>query len=176
MTVLFPSDTPILGNTSVLVVQTMANPSAPDLSSDILAASTVNVSCFIINGGVGTSTTNKGEAPRRLCTKSTLQQFGQTTYEITDLQYVYDPQAAPSDDDNKARAALAEGSEVYLIMRRGLDAQDTAYAVGQRVDVWKVQLGPQNKTQTGDGEFDVYTITQTVVAKAPPVEDVAIVA
>lgn len=176
MTVLFPEATQVYGNTSVLVVQTMANPAVPDLSSDINAVTTVNVSCFLYSGGVGTSTTAKGEAPKRLCTKSVLQQFGSTTYEVTDLQYTYDPQAALSGDGNEAREALVEGTDVYLLIRRGLDAQDTAYAVGQRVDVWHVKLGPQNKTQTGDGDFDEYSITQSVIALSPPVEDVAIVA
>lgn len=176
MSVIFPEATQVLGNTSVAVVQTMANPSAPDLSSDINAASTVQIQCFLYSGGVGTSTTAKGEAPRRLCTKSTLQQFGQTTYEVTDLQYTYDPQAAMSTDDNKARSALTEGSEVFLVIRRGLDGQDTPFAVGQYVDVWKVKLGPQNKTQTGDGDQDEYSITQSVIALSPPVEDVQIVA
>lgn len=176
MTVYYPEATQVYGNTSVTVVQTIANMSAPDLSTEIAAASSVNVSCFLYSGGVGTSTTNKGEAPRRLCTKSVLQQFGQTTYEVTDLQYSYDPQAALSTNDNDARSALVEGTEVYLIIRRGLDAQDSAYAAGQYVDVWKVRLGPQNKTQTGDDEFAEYSITQSVVAVTPPVEDVQIVA
>ncbi len=176
MSIIYPEATQVFGQTSVAVVQTMANPAAPDLSTDLQASSTVNVSCFLYSGGVGTSTTNKGEAPRRVCTKSVLQNFGQTTYEVSDLVYTYDPQAALSTNDNKARQALTEGSEVYLIVRRGLDAQDTPFAVGQYVDVWKVRLGPQNKTQTGDGEFDEFSITQTVVAIAPPVEDVQIVA
>lgn len=176
MTIIFPEATQVYGNTGVSVVQAMAAPGAPDLSTDINAVSTVHIQCFLYNGGQGTSTTNKGEAPRRTCTKSVLQQFGQTTYEVTDLQYTYDPQAALSTDDNKARAALIEGTEVFLVIRRGLDAQDTAYAAGQYVDVWKVRLGPQNKTQTGDGEFDEYSITQSVVALSPPWEDVQIVA
>lgn len=176
MSVIFPEATQVYGNTSVRVVQDMANPAVPDLSTDILGATTVDVSCFLYSGGVGTSTTNKGEAPRRVCTTSVLQNFGTTTYEVTDLSYTYDPQAALSTDDNKARSALTEGSEVYLVIRRGLNAQDTAYAVGQYVDVWHVRLGPQNKTQTGDGEFDEFSITQTVVAIEPPIEDVQIVA
>lgn len=176
MSVLFPEATQVYGNTSVTVVQSIADVAAPKLATEINAASSVNVSCFLYSGGVGTSTTNKGEAPRRLCTKSVLQQFGTTTYEVTDLQYTYDPQEASAHDNNKARVALAEGSEVYLVIRRGLDAQDTAYAAGQKVDVWKVKLGPQNKTQTGDGEFDEYSITQSVVAMTPPSEDVDIAA
>jgi hypothetical protein len=176
MTVIFPEATQVYGNTSVTVVQTMAVPSAPDLSTDINAVTSVNVSCFLYSGGVGTSTTNKGEAPARLCTTSRLQNFGTTTYEVTDLQYTYDPQAALSVEANDARNVLTEGSEVYLVIRRGLNAQDTAYAAGQYVDVWHVRLGPQNKTQTGEGEFDEYSITQSVVAMEPPVEDVQIVA
>ena len=47
MTVLYPEATQVYGNTSALVVQTMAAPSAPDLSTDIQAVTTVNVSCFL---------------------------------------------------------------------------------------------------------------------------------
>lgn len=179
MTVLFPEATQVYGNTSVVVAQSLTDTTAPyavSLATDINDVTSVNVSCFLYNGGTGTSTTNKGEAPRRLCTKSVLQQFGSTTYEVTDLQYTYDPQAPLSADSNAAREALTEGSEVYLIIRRGLDAQDTAYSAGQYVDVWHVRLGPQNKTQTGDGEFDEYSITQTVVALEPPTEDVIVAA
>lgn len=176
MTVIFPEATQQLGNTSVTVVQTVANMAAPDLSTEINAVSSVNVSCFLYSGGVGTSNTNKGSAPRRVCTKAELQQFGITNYEVTDLSYVYDPQAADSTDDNKAKAALTEGSEVYLIVRKGLDAETVAYAAGQYVDVWHVELGPQNRTQTGDGEFDEFSITQSVVVKSPPQQDVLIVA
>jgi len=174
MSVLYPEATQVYGNTSVLVVQELTTPGAVSLANDINDATTVNVSCFLYSGGVGTSTTARGEAPRRLCTKSVLQQFGSTTYEVTDLQYTYDPQAALSSNDNAAREVLTEGSEVYLVIRRGLDAQDTAYAAGQYVDIWRVKLGPQNKTQTGDGEFDEYSITQAVIALSPPVEDVVI--
>lgn len=176
ISVLFPEATQVYGNTSVLVVQELTTPGAVSLATDVNDATTVNVSCFLYSGGVGTSTTAKGEAPRRLCTKSVLQQFGSTTYEVTDLQYTYDPQLPLSADANAAREALVEGAEVTLLIRRGLDAQDTAYAASQRVDAWKVKLGPQNKTQTGDGDFDEYSITQSVIALSPPTEDVAIVA
>lgn len=176
MSVLFPEATQVYGNTSVLVVQELTAPGAVSLANDVNDVTTVNVSCFMYSGGVGTSTTTKGEAPRRLCTKSVLQQFGSTTYDVTDLQYLYDPQQPLSADANAAREALVEGAEVTLLIRRGLDAQDTAYAAGQRVDAWKVKLGPQNKTQTGDGEYDEFSITQTVVALSPPVEDIIIAA
>jgi hypothetical protein len=96
MSIVFPEATKVQGNTSVYVVQTVANMAAPDLSSEINAGSSVIVSCYLYGDLNPTVTTNKGEAPRRLCTTQVFQQFGNTTYEVPDLQYVYDPQAATS--------------------------------------------------------------------------------
>lgn len=176
MTVVFPEATKVQGNTSVTVVQTVADTAAPKLATEINAASSVNVSCFLYSGGVGTSSTNKGEAPRRLCTTETFQQFGNTTYEITDLMYVYDPQGDDADPANEAKAALTEGTDVYLVVRKGLDAQSSAYATTQKVDVWHVRLGPQNRGATGDGEFDEFAITQSVIVLSPPEFDATIAA
>lgn len=176
MTVLFPEAVKAQGNTSVTAVQTIAAPAAPKLATEINAATSVNISCFLYSGGVGSSTTNKGEAPRRLCTTETLQQFGNTSYEITDLMYVYDPQGDDTDPANKAKAALVEGTDVYLVIRKGLDAQSNAHAVSQKVDIWHVRLGPQNRGVTGDGEFDEFAITQSVIPLAPPTVDAVIAA
>lgn len=178
MTILFPEAVKAQGNTSVTVVQTVT-PTGPLLATEINAPTSVNVSCFLYSGGAGTSTQSKGASPDRLCSTESFEQFGRTTYTVSDLQYVYDPQAEPEDDANAARTALTEGSDVWLVVRRGLSAQDDAYAVGQLVDLWHVRLGRQNKTTTaGDtpGEFDEFSITQTVIVLEPPVEDVTIVA
>lgn len=175
MTIVFPEATKVQGNTSVTVVQTVADMAAPKLATEINAASSVNVSCFLYSGGVGTSTTSKGEAPRRLCTTETFQQFGNTSYEVTDLMYVYNPQGDDTDEANEAKAALTEGTDVYLVIRKGLDAQSAAYAVDQRVDVWHVRLGPQNRSQTGDDEFAEFAITQPVIVLEAPEYDAAIV-
>lgn len=176
MTVLFPEAVKAMGNTSVTVVQTIADTNAPTLT-EINAATSVNVSCFLFTGsGAATATTNTGDAPARLCSTQTFQELGNTSYSVGDLQYVYDPQAEDTDDANKARTALTPGSEVYLVYRYGMSAQEVPYAADQKVDIWKVRLGPQNKTQTGDGEFDQLSITQSVVVTAPPVTDVPIAA
>lgn len=176
MTVVYPTATKSQGNISVTVVQSIAVLTAPDLSSEINAGSSVDVSCFLYAGGTGAVTTNKGDAPRRICTTSQLEEFGNTTYDVNDLQYVYNPQADGTDAANKAKATLTEGASVYLLIRNGLDAQHTAYAAGQFCDVWHVKLGPQNRGMTGDGEFDEFAITQSVVALAPPTYDAVIVA
>lgn len=176
MTVIFPEAVKAQGNTSVTVAQTITDTAAPKLATEINAPTSVNVSCFLYSGGVGTANTNKGEAPRRICTTETFQQFGNTSYDVTDLMYVYDPQADDTDPANKAKAALTEGTDVYLVIRKGLDAQTSALAVAQKVDIWHVRLGPQNRGATGDGEFDEFAITQTVIPLSPPVYDAVIAA
>jgi len=171
MTVLFPEAVKAQGNISVKVVQTIADMSAPKLATEINATSSVDVSCFLFSGGAGTATTNKGAAPRRVCTTDEFQEFGNTSYEVSDLQYVYSPQGAASTDANKAKQALTEGSIVYLVIRKGLDADTAPFVAAQTVEVWRVKLGPQNRTMTGDGEFDQFSVTQTVVVKGKPVLD-----
>jgi cystathionine beta-lyase/cystathionine gamma-synthase len=175
VSVVFPEAVKAQGNTSVTVVQTVADMSAPKLATEINHASSVNVSCYLYGDINPTIATAKGEAPRRLCTTEVFQQFGNTTFEVPDLQYVYDPQGDPTDEANEALTALTEGSEVFLVIRRGMNARTSAYATGQNVDVWHVRLGPQNRTVTGDGEFDEYAITQSVIPLEPPEYSAAIV-
>lgn len=177
MTVLFPEATKAQGNISVTVVASIADTSAPSLATDINAASSVNVSCFLYdNGSIVNVTTNKVTANARLCTTQQFQQFGNTTYEVADLIYVYDPQGADDDDPNKAKTLLDPGTEVYLVERLGLDAQTTAYAAAQIVNIYHVRLGEQNRTRQGDAEAAEFSITQSAILLEPPVYDVAIVA
>ena len=178
MTIVFPEAVKAQGNTSVTVAVSVTR-TGPLIATEVNAASSVNVSCYLYSGGAGTSTQSKGTAPDRLCSTDTLEQFGRKTYAVTDLQYVYDPQAPSSDPANKARTVLEEGAEVWLVVRRGLPAKSDAYTAGEIVDLWHVRLGAQNKTSTGGdapGEFDEFSITQSVIAIEPPIEDVALAA
>lgn len=175
MTVIFPEAVKAQGNTSVIAVQTIADGDAPKLATEINAGTSVNVSCYIFGDFSASGTTNRGTAPRRLCTTEEIQEFGFTSYEISDLQYVYDPQAADSAENNKAKAALTPGTDVWLVERLGLNARTSALAVGQKVNLHHVKLGPQNRTKTGDGEFDQFSITQSVTHVEPPYYDVTIV-
>lgn len=179
MSVLFPEAVKAQGNTSVTVVQTVTT-TGPKLATEVNAATSVDVSCFLYGGGAGTSTQNKGSAPDRLCSVDSFEQFGRVTYSVSDLQFLYDPQADSTDPANKARTVLTEGSDVWLVVRRGRSAQNEPYAVGDVVDLWHVRLGKQNKTTTGGGdtagEFDEYSITQSAIVLESPIEDVALVA
>lgn len=172
MTVVFPVAVKQQGNISVVFVQTLATPTAPKVATEINAATSVNVSCYLYSGGQITSTQNRGAAPRRLCTVEELQQFGTRSTEISDIQYVHSPQAPPTDASNAARTALVDGSTWYMIIREGLSAQTAAFAATQRGRVTQVRLGTQNFGVTGDGEFDEFSVTQSVIALSPTVDAV----
>lgn len=164
MTIVYPEGTPTLGNTKVAAVVSVADSEAPKLATEIAAATSVDISCHLYPGGWAPSaTTNKGEKPARLCSKRTQQQFNRTAYEIGDLQYVYDPQGADTDPSNEAKELLVEGTQVYLVERRGLDAEDEPFAVGDRVRVHHVRLGPQIPSGDTTDENGEFFITQSVI-------------
>lgn len=176
MTVVFPDAVKSQGKISVVAIAladltSTSSPSLAELNTD-----GVNVSMYLYTGSaVPVSTTNTGESPRRLGSKNIIQEFGTTNHALGDLQYVYDPQASSSDPANAAKTLLVEGDEFYLVYRYGVDSED-AFALADKVNVWHVQVGPQNEGSTGDGEFDQLSITQAVIAKSTPVKGVAIAA
>jgi len=176
MPVVFPEALKSEGNISVTVVPvaSITDTSAPSLAS--ITSDGVNASFYFYSGSAGaTSTTNTGTAPRRLGSKDVFNEFGETTHAVGDLQYVYDPQADDTADANKVKAICAEGEQVYLVYRYGKDAE-TDLGVGDKVNLWLVELGPQNEQPTGDGEFDQLAITQAAIVKAPPVKGIALAA
>lgn len=176
MTVLYPEATPAQGNTSVVVVQTIADKNAPKLATEINAASSVNISCYLYGQLEATSNQNKGTAPNRMCDTVTLEILGNTTYSLAGLEYLFDPQGDAADDPNKAKTTLAPGAEVWLVVRKGLSARNTAYAASQKVDLHHVRLGVQNDVTVGDGEFAEYAKRQEVVYIEPPIYGVTVAA
>lgn len=176
MTVYFPEATKSLGNTALIVVQSMANMSAPSLATDVNAATSEAAQCFLYADMVATGETNKGTAPTRACESTEREEFGRTKYAITDIQYVHNPQENDAHADNALRAALPPDAEVYLIERQGPDSRLVAMAVGDLVNVHHVRVGPQNRGKTGDGEFDEFSITQSLSYIEDPVFDKAVVA
>lgn len=176
MTVVFPDAVKAQGAISVTVVPLASLTSTASPSLAEINSSGVNISLYLYTGSAQpTSTTTTGEAPRRLGSKDVIQEAGNTNHAIGDFQYVYDPQAAPDAPANAARDMLDEGAEFYAIYRYGKDGED-ALAVGDKVNIWHIQTGPQNEGATGDGEFDHLAITQSAIAKTPPVKNVALVA
>jgi hypothetical protein len=173
MTVIYPEATPAQGNTKVAAVATVAVDTAPDLSGELNAVGTLDLSCFLRDWNPEL-TTNSGTAPPRLCTTAQMPQEGRTQFNAIEIRYVYDPQGDDTVDENKAKALLEQGFEFKAVVRKGLDARNDAWAVGDRVEVWSMRAGRQNYVRSGDDEFSEYEISQMLYPLAEPVEGVVV--
>lgn len=177
MTVHYPEGVQAQGNIKVTAVLSVADINGPKLATEIKAATSVDLSCFLYPAGwAPTVTTNKGTKPPRLCSKEQLEQFNRSTYGLADLLYAWDPQADDTDLDNKAYTTLSEGLVVYLIERLGKDSQDVDFAADDYVNVHKVRLGPQLDAGDPTDENAEFQIRQPAIYELAPVRRVKVVA
>jgi hypothetical protein len=167
MPIIYPEATTVQGNTKVFATASVAVLTAPDLSSELVSPG-LDISCFIRDFNPEIQS-NSGSSPARLCSTVQLPVEGNTQFNPIELRYVYDPQAATSTDDNKARLLFARGTEFYFVVRKGLDAQDTDFAAGQYVETWKFRMGRQNYLRSGEDEFGEYEIVQMAFPLIEPV-------
>lgn len=171
MTIYYPEATPVQGNTSIAVTAAIATLTAPSLATEINAAGSLILSCYIRDWNPELQN-NQGNAPARLCTTVQLPVEGNTQFSPIEIRYVYDPQGDDTTDDNKAKALLTRGTELFFVVRKGFDAQATAFAAAQQAEVWKIRCGRQNKVRSGDDEFSEYEISQQIFPLIEPVDAV----
>ena len=166
MTVIYPEGVTVQGNIGLWVVPAIANPSAPSLA-EVTGVGSLNISCMLMGDSwAPTMEQNKGEAPRRLCSKTVVDRFGNVKYTLPDLNVTVDPQAESGDDGVKAYETLTPGLKPYILERLGIDAEEVAWAVGQWVIPWAVELGERGPI-TGDtsDEFAEFSYTQGLVVR-----------
>lgn len=165
MTVVMPEEVSSQGNKILIVLDTPpAVPSAPtkaELNAGLF------VQCHIYGNFSGTPTQNVGSGPQKMCTKVTPQELGNITYEIADVQYSYVPQkmGTPGSAGNEAIEALTPGTDVYVAEGVGIDGKTGALDTGDVVNLYHLECGVQRRGQTGDGEFDRFSVTQSFVLK-----------
>jgi len=152
-------------------VETLANPLAPDLSTEINAVSSVALECLVV-GQFDIDFSVDRTQLRRMCSRQVRERSGPVTYSIQDLFVVYDPQdmAAPV---SAAYAALQDGATGYLVERRGVHV-DTAWAVGDLVRVIPVEVANANPAPAEDDNELQARIAFTVIGEVQ--KDVALVA
>lgn len=163
MTLLMPTTVKSQGNTVLIALATPpANPAAPT-KAELNAGEFII--CHIYGDFVATPAQNVGEGPRKGCTRVVPKQFGNVTYDISDIQYSYNPQelGTPGAAGNEAFELLAPGTELYLAEGVGLDGKTDALATGDVVNLYHVETGEQRRGRTGDGEYDEFSVTQSLV-------------
>ena len=152
-------------------VETIANPLAPSLATEINAASSVALECLVV-GNFNIDFSVDRTQLRRMCSRQVRERSGPVTYSVQDLFVVYDPQDMAA-DVSKAYAALTDGASGYLVERRGVHV-DTAWAAGDLVRVIPVEVANANPAPPEDDNELQARVAFTVIGEVQ--KDVAVVA
>lgn len=171
MTVMMPETQKSQGFSRLVVLDTAANLAA--LTTAEITAGEI-LTCYLYGDFTSEGGENVGEGPRKMCSRKVPQEFGNTTDTITDLQYSHLPQELDAAPGNEARALMTPGTTKILVEFQGMDGKGSVFAAGDRYIAHRVKLGRQRKGRTGDGEFDQFAITQSVIYAdgSEPVEGV----
>ena len=133
---------PADGNKLVLVVPAIADVDAPTIA-ELTAASVVDISCYLTGDGWSPSKEQASIADERLCSTETFERPGRKTrgLEVTYIDNTNSPYEA---EFNKAVDTLVEGTDHYIVTRRGLPYEQPL-AAGQIVEIWPVTAGEQRE-------------------------------
>lgn len=167
MPVTLPPTTKSLGNKVVILLDAApANPKAPtkaELNAGLFAQ------CHIYGQFEPTPSQNTGAAPTKLCSKQEEDELGRVKYPAFDVQYSYVPQSlgTPGAAGNEMYEQSVPGTYQYAYIVDGLDGEATgALTTGAVVNRgFKVEVGEYREGQTGTGEFDEFSCTQSYVPK-----------
>lgn len=162
MPVTIPVGVKAEGTLKVSFVPTIANVNAPT-TVEVNAAGALDVSFFITAGNFKTSGEQARGDDRRVGSKQTFEVLGREKSSIDDIVYIADPQAAAATAGNKAMELFQPGVSGFFVVRYGLDAETVDFAAAQKVDIWPIIFGAQNKSQLAENdEFAKITIVQAV--------------
>ena len=118
---------------------------------------------------------NTGEGPRKLGVQTVPTELGLTNYPAVDLQYSYKPQdvGTPGAPGNELYELLVPGTQVTVAVLNDLPGDSSSVAAGDVADIYLMEVGVRRKGETGEGEFDQFSVMQSliVVGGEPVAED-----
>jgi hypothetical protein len=163
------------GKDSWWFVPAVADMSAPT-ALEVNAATGLNVSCFLLAEQEGVSaSTSKVQLARLLCETSTTEGLDTTTWGMSDIQGVFDPQAAAGSNGKKAWDLFKDGFTGYAIRRQGVVSDvDTDVDAGEFVDVVPVDVAPATPGKTSNDSSGIYSFTAAVAVTGTPAFNVAV--
>lgn len=147
------------GMVKVAWVLSIANPAAPT-QAELTAGTVLDLSCYLTDQGWAPALSEDTVTDPRLCSTQTFTRPGRNQTTLP-LVYVYNPDNPTQDE---ARLALTNRATGYLVARWGVDYAG-AFATGDIVDVYPVQLGQGNK-QAATANTPL-TIMQTAYVSSP---------
>jgi hypothetical protein len=135
--------TPADGNVLVKLVAAIADTSAPKVATEINAAGSIDISCYLTGGGYKPSLSEQVITDERLCTTQTYEQKGRSQRGL-EVEYIDNTNSANQTTYNKAKDTLVPGTVQYLVVRTGLP-YTTAAAAGQKFTVYPITAGEYNE-------------------------------
>lgn len=135
--------TPADGMVRTDVVTAIADITAPKAATELAAASSKAISCYITAGGSKLDVSQDEITDDRECDKFSAKAPGRKKIDSPSLT-VIDNTGTANSSSNAAIEALTEGSTVYIVRRYGL-AFDAAWAAAQKVDVFKCIVGAKQR-------------------------------
>jgi hypothetical protein len=174
VTVVYPEGVRARGNENVRFLLAVADPLEVTLA-EVNASLGVDLSCFL--SGFSPTGSQESAEDRRLCSQQIFEDPGDVQVTIDNLEYVYYPQSAPADPNNKAYDTLKLDTVGWLLDRRGLNARTVAYAADQIVDLYPVRLGEQFRQPVDpSAQGGKFRISQKAFVTGPYYYDSVIVA
>ena len=175
MPVTIPTGVKAEGNLKVAYVPTIASVTAPTVA-EVTAAGALDISFFLTAGNFQPSGEQARGDDRRVGSKQTFETLGREKSTISDLIYIADPQAAAATPSNKAMELFQPGVAGFFVVRYGLDAETVDFVAAQKVDVWPIVFGAQNKVPLAeDDEFAKIRIVQPVAVSGVVKKQIALV-
>jgi hypothetical protein len=169
MAITFPDGVDVAGRRNAIWTPTQT------LSIAALAAATsIELICHLTKGTLGVAAeTERGTDPRE-CSTQTYETLGNSTWSVNDLEYVWYPQAAEGDPENKPYETLKPRTPGFLTLRFGVD-YDSDLAAGEKVWQFPITVGEQvPKTPEGNAA-EKFKIIQPVVVTGPILKDQVLV-
>jgi hypothetical protein len=135
--------TPADGNVLVKLVAAIADTSAPKIATEINAAGSIDISCYLTGGGYKPSLSEQVITDERLCTTQTYEQKGRSQRGL-EVEYIDNTNSPNQTTYNKAKDTLVPSTAQFLVVRTGLPYA-TAPAVGQKFTVYPITPGEYNE-------------------------------
>ena len=137
-----PAAIPSDGYILVKWVTTIATKTSPSLATELNAASSLDITCYL-KTHISPETSVESVEDWRACLRNVLETAGTQKTTIAPFEIIYDVQNASS-VPNKAYAALTPTTTGFLCVRYGMDV-DTALAAAQKIDVFPVYISARDK-------------------------------
>jgi hypothetical protein len=135
---------PVDGMVRTDIVTEIATITAPKAATEISAASSKHISCYITAGGFNLTPSQASISDDRECDTFTAQAPGRVTVDNPSITVIDNTGTALSATANDAVTALTPGATVYIVRRHGV-LFSTAPAAAQIVDVWKCIVGKKQR-------------------------------